>query len=166
MVLYPRSNSLHMCYLSLLVGNCGEFTYRTNVHAPAHSGGQKTLAKIRQTTQRAQLAPPAVMPFLWKKLFFSMVRHAWWLNVALVHFTNMALKFQLSKAAGLYHPNRPRNQLLRPFNSTTGTRRFEACGAEYLPLPFVDRSETLLIVVQQGNKYETLSTELGCVLGT
>ena len=125
--------------------NCGEFTYRANVHAPAHSEGQQTLAKIRQTTQRAQLAPPAVMPFLWKKLFFSMVRHAWWLNVALVHFTDMALKFQLSKAAGHYHPNRPRNQLLRPFNSTTGTRGFEACGAEYLPLPFVDRSETLLI---------------------
>ena len=114
-----------------------EFTCRTNVHAPAHSEGQKTLAKICQT-QQAQIAPPAVIPFLWKKLLFSMVRHAWWLNVALVHFTNfMALKFQFSTAAGLCHPNRPCNQLLRHFNSTTGTRRFEACGAEYLPVLFV-----------------------------
>eukprot|EP00435_Cladocopium_sp_Y103_P029507 s1201_g7.t1 len=51
--------------------------------------------------------------------------YAWWL-VALVHFADLALKFQLSTAAGpagLYHPNRPRkrrNPLLRPFNSTTG----------------------------------------------
>ena len=74
--------------------------------------------------------------------------------MALVH------KFQLSTVAGLYHPNQPRNQLLRHFNSTTGTRRFEACGApELLTISICEqvRNTPNCSLVQQGNKYETLS---------
>ena len=130
MVLYPRSNSLHMCYLSLLVGILMDELWRIYISSQCPCS-----SALRGPTDPHQNSPNySASPAC------STCCDA--LPVEETLFQHGAARMVAECGLGSLHRH---GAQIPTLNSTTGTRGFEACGAEYLPLPFVDRSETLLI---------------------